>query len=246
MTSAARPTFLPAVGGHSLRDTGAAPSHIVRAKDQRGFTTLKERPDLQTNDDISAIELRRKLEEKEREHASKSGTRLLGPGRHEDPEEAARRRKMIEAQNIDADDDDDDDDDDAAGEDDDEDDDDDDDDEDEDDTAELMRELEKIKRERAEEQARLEREKQEQEAKEMEQRALTGNPLLQPGHLSSGASLGASSSSGSAGFAVKRRWDDDVIFKNQSKDVEEKNKKRFINDMLRSDFHRKFMSKYVR
>ena len=41
------------------------------------------------------------------------------------------------------------------------------------------------------------------------------------------------------------RWDDDVVFKNQAKGLQEKPEKRFINDMLRSDFHKKFMSKYI-
>ena len=46
-------------------------------------------------------------------------------------------------------------------------------------------------------------------------------------------------------FDVKRRWDDDVTFKNTARGVEERSKKlRFINDSIRSDFHRKFMDKY--
>jgi protein CWC15 len=56
-----------------------------------------------------------------------------------------------------------------------------------------------------------------------------GNPLLNPGD-----------------FNVKRRWDDDVIFKNQARGTEEKRKKEFVNDLLRSDFHKRFMNKYVR
>ncbi|KAH9243711.1 hypothetical protein K456DRAFT_218775 [Colletotrichum gloeosporioides 23] len=47
-------------------------------------------------------------------------------------------------------------------------------------------------------------------------------------------------------FAMKRRWDDDVVFKNQARGTEEKKGKEFINDLLRSDFHKRFMSKYVR
>ena len=65
---------------------------------------------------------------------------------------------------------------------------------------------------------------------------LSSNPLI---NLSS-----ANSDLGS--FAVKRRWDDDVVFKNQAKGVNDKPKKRFINDTTRSDFHRKFLDKYVR
>ena len=45
-------------------------------------------------------------------------------------------------------------------------------------------------------------------------------------------------------FAVKRRWDDDLIFKNQAAGVNEKPKKgEFVNDLLRSEFHKKFMLK---
>ncbi|KAI6757239.1 hypothetical protein HG531_003064 [Fusarium graminearum] len=44
-------------------------------------------------------------------------------------------------------------------------------------------------------------------------------------------------------FNMKRRWDDDVVFKNQARGTEEKGKKKeFVNDLLRSDFHRRFMS----
>jgi len=45
-----------------------------------------------------------------------------------------------------------------------------------------------------------------------------------------------------ADFNVKRRWDDDVIFKNQARGADERGKKKeFVNDLLRSDFHKKFM-----
>lgn len=61
---------------------------------------------------------------------------------------------------------------------------------------------------------------------------LHGNPLLskKPGD-----------------FTVKRRWDDDVVFKNCAKGQDAKNKpKNFINDSLRSEFHKKFMDKYIK
>ncbi|KAH6573111.1 hypothetical protein BASA50_004923 [Batrachochytrium salamandrivorans] len=234
MTSAARPTFLPAVGGHSLRDTGAAPTHITRAKEQTAHTKLKQRAD-RIDDNTGAIDFKRKLEDREQEHSAKKNRNvLLGPGRGEDPEVASARRALIQAENIDADDSDDpgssgtssdDNSDDNS-------------DDDDDDTAELMRELAKIKRERAEELERQESEKLAQETRELEERAMTGNPLLQATNVGT--------SSGSSNFTVKRRWDDDVIFKNQGKGTGENGRKQFINDMLRSDFHRKFMNKYVR
>ncbi len=41
------------------------------------------------------------------------------------------------------------------------------------------------------------------------------------------------------------RWDDDVVFKNQARG-ELKTAKRFINDTIRNDFHRKFLNKYMK
>jgi protein CWC15 len=61
---------------------------------------------------------------------------------------------------------------------------------------------------------------------------LLANPLLQP--------------QGPSNFAVKRRWDDDVVFKNCAKGTDDKKPPNFINDSIRSDFHRKFMSKYCK
>jgi protein CWC15 len=112
----------------------------------------------------------------------------------------------------------------------------------EDETAALMRELEKIKKERAEAKAKevcmvfidieallTNVQEAEHAAEEEEQREIDiarGNPLLN-----------------SNDFTIKRRWDDDVVFKNQARGTEDRNKKKeFINDMLRSDFHKKFMA----
>ena len=64
-------------------------------------------------------------------------------------------------------------------------------DEEEDDTAELLRELEKIKKERKEEQERQEQERMEKEMEQREQEAMQGNPLLR---------------SGDVDFTVKRRF----------------------------------------
>uniref|UniRef100_A0A8C7UTI9 Uncharacterized protein n=1 Tax=Oncorhynchus mykiss TaxID=8022 RepID=A0A8C7UTI9_ONCMY len=46
---------------------------------------------------------------------------------------------------------------------------------------------------------------------------------------------------------IKKEWDDDVVFKNCAKGVDEaRREKRFVNDTLRSEFHKKFMEKYVK
>ncbi|THU63686.1 hypothetical protein C4D60_Mb01t18440 [Musa balbisiana] len=104
-------------------------------------------------------------------------------------------------------------------------------DEDEDDTEALLAELERIKKERAEEKLRKERQQQDEELKAKEAELMRGNPLI--------------NLSNSASFNVKRRWDDDVVFKNQARG-ETKMAKRFINDTIRNDFHRKFLQKYMK
>ncbi|CAO2596001.1 Spliceosome-associated protein CWC15 homolog, partial [Lemmus lemmus] len=101
---------------------------------------------------------------------------------------------------------------------------------DDDDTAALLAELEKIKKERAEEQARKEQEQKAEEERIHMENILSGNPLLNL-----------------ANFKVKRRWDDDVVFKNCAKGIDDQKKdKRFVNDILRSEFHKKFMEKYIK
>jgi protein CWC15 len=103
------------------------------------------------------------------------------------------------------------------------------DDDEEDETAALMRELEKIKKERAEAKAKEEREREAEEEEQREIDVSRGNPLLN-----------------ARDFTMKRRWDDDVVFKNQARGTEDRNKKKeFINDMLRSDFHKKFMVRSI-
>ncbi|KAL9106829.1 MAG: hypothetical protein Q9227_008162 [Pyrenula ochraceoflavens] len=120
----------------------------------------------------------------------------------EDPD-VKRRRILEESRDIDAD---------SGGYDSDSSDEDSDEDE-EDETAELARELEKIKRERAEKKAQEDAEKAAQEQEAREQDIALGNPLLNP-----------------QSFNVKRRWDDDVIFKNQARGTEDKGKKKeFVN-----------------
>jgi protein CWC15 len=84
-------------------------------------------------------------------------------------------------------------------------------DDDEDDTAELLRELEKIKRERAEEKARQESAQSASDAATREADIATSNPLL-----NLAAALGQDAPSGinttaPGTFAVKKRWDDGML-----------------------------------
>jgi len=228
MTTAARPTWAPAKGGHEqggVRMFGN--SQKFSSRDLASHTQLKLRKDGQdTADDLRKRDLREELEDRERRHFSskdrsyddrdrrKGSSAGYLEGSKRDTEERSERPTI---KNVDADDSDV-----EAPSDSDESD-------DEDDTAELLAELERIKKERAEDKLRKERQQQEEEMKVKEAELVRGNPLL--------------NSTGS--FAVKRRWDDDVVFKNQARG-ELKPAKRFINDTIRNDFHRKFLNKYMK
>ena len=107
----------------------------------------------------------------------------------------------------------------------------------EDDTAELMAELNRIKKERAEEQAKVQQEEKEESERIRTENILSGNPLMNP------AKKGPGGDNKSSTFAVKRRWDDDVVFKNCARGLSDKPQQHFINDTLRSEFHKKFMEK---
>jgi len=108
---------------------------------------------------------------------------------------------------------------------------------DEDDTDELLAELAKIKQERAEEEARKQAELQEQNERLRSEQILHANPLMDIAGKLAGEG-------GADDFTVKRRWDDDVVFKNCAKSEDHKEEKRFVNDTLRSDFHRRFIERY--
>lgn len=113
-----------------------------------------------------------------------------------------------------------------------------------------MRELEKIKAEKAAAAAKK-AEEEEREREKREEEIALGNPLLNGNRDERGAGSSARGRSPSAmsvsteatgqpSFGVKRRWDDDVIFKNQAAGAKQ-DKSDFINDMTRSDFHKEFM-----
>eukprot|EP01126_Amoeba_proteus_P032890 TRINITY_DN3211_c0_g3_i2.p1 TRINITY_DN3211_c0_g3~~TRINITY_DN3211_c0_g3_i2.p1 ORF type:complete len:220 (+),score=57.84 TRINITY_DN3211_c0_g3_i2:108-767(+) len=96
--------------------------------------------------------------------------------------------------------------------------------------AELMREVEKLTQEREEEKRRLDEERRAAELQNKAEGILRGNPLLNPDKED---------------FNLKKKWNDDVVFKHQSRSEPVK-KQRFINDTTRNDFHRKFLNKYVK
>ncbi|KAI1661956.1 Cwf15/Cwc15 cell cycle control protein [Daldinia decipiens] len=243
MTTAHRPTFDPARGKEALR----GPAYHQRLLP--AHTQLKFRKPGQGGDADETHDLRAELLAAEAAHFAKQNGGALpdatgetnetapatsnaskrplalnsgsnGDGEGEEDPEAKRRRILEESRDIDADSDSEQDEDDSEE----------DSDDDEDEEAELQRELEKIRRERAEKREKEEREKAAAEEAERERDIALGNPLLNPKN-----------------FNMKRRWDDDVVFKNQARGTEDKGKrKEFINDLLRSDFHKRFMNKYVR
>lgn len=109
-----------------------------------------------------------------------------------------------------------------------------DDDDSDDDTAALLAELNKIKSERAQDSAKKEAEKQQEDERIRMENILSGNPLL---NYTAAAPKGNTK--------VKRRWNDDVVFKNCARTEVDKGET-FINDSLRSEFHKKFMDKYIK
>ncbi|BBH04415.1 Cwf15 / Cwc15 cell cycle control family protein [Prunus dulcis] len=227
MTTAARPTWAPAKGGNEQGGTRIfGPSQKYSSRDMAAHTTLKPRKEGQdTQDELQKKNLREELEERERKHySSKDKSYSYDRDRRRGSQlllEGGRRDTEIVPRNVDADDSDVEvKSDDESSEDD-----------DDDDEEALMAELEQIRKEKAEEKLRKERQEREEELKVKEAELLRGNPLLN----------GATATS----FSVKRRWDDDVVFKNQARG-ETKAPKRFINDTVRNDFHRKFLHKYMK
>ncbi|ORY84966.1 Pre-mRNA-splicing factor Cwf15/Cwc15 [Protomyces lactucae-debilis] len=239
MTTAHRPTFDPAKG-----DAAQAPTRLYSSQSLPAHRVLKYRQAGQgTEAEAHAAQeqMRNELLAKEAEHYDKTRPvkkrpveenlaveappKLIGMGSavEEETQEEKRRRIWEETKDMDADDSDAADEAGQGSESEEESD-------DEDETAELMRELAKIKAERAAEQARKAQEAEADDQAQREEAIAFGNPLLNP-------------EAGDA-FAVKRRWDEDVVFRVKEKD--ESGKKDFVNDMLRSDFHRSFMKKYVR
>jgi len=105
-----------------------------------------------------------------------------------------------------------------------------------------MEELERIKAQRALENERKEREREHLEEMEHRDELKMGNPLLRD-EMADANDGGAGKKKSSA--TLKRRWDDDTVFQNQARD-EPKREKRFVNDTIRSDFHKRFLNRYIK
>lgn len=226
MTTAHRATFAPAKGGTSRGESDLGKlSKQYSSRDMPSHTKLKYRQTGQNApEEVSRRDLRRELEERER--SSRSEKRSEGRSR-----ESLKRPKIESSSSaaaMDADDpvDSDDSDDDSS----------------DDDAEELMAELNRIKKERQDEAAKAEMERKEEEERIRTENILSGNPLINAARTGPGAAPAAPTGN----FAVKRRWDDDVVFKNCARGQSDKPKQVFINDTLRSEFHKKFMEKYVK
>jgi len=102
---------------------------------------------------------------------------------------------------------------------------------DEDEEAALMAELAHVRQEREAEAAAARAEEEARAAADTEASAARGNPLLD---LTGSAAAGA----------VRRRWDEDVVFRNQASTAPRPGK-RYVNDTIRNDFHKRFMRRYV-
>ncbi|KAK3878864.1 hypothetical protein Pcinc_016524 [Petrolisthes cinctipes] len=232
MTTAARPTFEPAKGGmgRGERDLSAL-SKQYSARDLPSHTRLKYRDHGQSSvEEVRSRDMRRELEDRERvvrdkrtsSSSSSSNARESGGSSSSSSSSSKKPRlDQIAPANLDADDPQDDDDDASDSD-------------DSDDEAVLFAELERIRRERAEEEAKKQQERQEQEERIRMENIISGNPLL---------NLAVAPK---ADMKVKKRWDDDVVFKNCAATEPDSNEKGFINDSLRSEFHKRFMEKYVK
>jgi protein CWC15 len=248
MTTAHRPTWAPAKGHE---EQGGArmfgPSKKHSKLDDNAHTILKTRAVGQMSvKELVARDFKAELLAKEAKHFKRKlpeagGDLMIGDGEANGSERvrsidgpsdgdagpSGSDAPAFEPKRVDADDSDDDDDDDAS----------DDESDSEDDTAALLAELERIKKERADAAARREADDAERDALEKAEALASGNPLLDLKDGKDGRD--------DAEFLAKRRWDDDVVFKNQTRG-EPRAKKRFVNDTIRSDFHRRFLNKYIK
>ena len=68
--------------------------------------------------------------------------------------------------------------------------------------------------------------------------ALGGNPLM---------AAGAAGASGGGEFEVRRGFGDDTVFRNAARsEPDARARGAYVNDTLRSSFHRRFLDKYMR
>ncbi|KAG2393400.1 hypothetical protein C9374_006931 [Naegleria lovaniensis] len=235
MSSANRPTFNPAKATETQGGFKRyVPSHTQSMYLLPAHTVLKTRQIGQNSiEEVKQKDLKKELEDREKELKKKNTLQSLKQDQ-EEPEDKLLsiqdEKKEKEDSNSDEEkdsnpkkrkskyDDEDEDLDSSSS--------DDSDDSDNSDDEELMKELARIKKESAE-----------KEKKELQQRALTSNPLLQPINVQQ---------QDEESFTVKRKWTDSTVFKNQAREEKQQKKKRFINDTTRNDYHKEFMNEFMK
>ncbi|XP_051002914.1 spliceosome-associated protein CWC15 homolog [Acomys russatus] len=225
----ARPTFEPGRGGREKGERDLSPlSKQDSSRDLPSHTKTKHRQTTQdAPEEVRNHDFRREREERERD-AIREKNRDCPTWEHTTSSSVSKKPRLdqIPAANLDADDTLTDEDNEELEE-----------ESDDDDTVALLAELEKIKKERAEEQARKEQEQRAEEERIHMESILSGNPFLNF----------TGPSQPQANFKVKKMWDDNVVLKELCKRYRcQKKDKRFVNDTLRSEFHKKFMEKYIK
>lgn len=105
--------------------------------------------------------------------------------------------------------------------------------EDDEDEAALLREYVKIKKEREETQRKKEEEKAKEREEQEKEEIMNDNPLYNK-----------EEDENEGVYSLQRKWYDETVFKNQAR-IQKKEKKRFINDTVRSDFHKDFLNRFI-
>uniref|UniRef100_A0A7S3DG53 Cwf15/Cwc15 cell cycle control protein n=1 Tax=Palpitomonas bilix TaxID=652834 RepID=A0A7S3DG53_9EUKA len=225
MTTAARPTWTPAKG---QENTGYykefVPSKQYSSKDLPGHLELKVRQEGQSSEEeLRLRDLKAELLEKENKHFDsrrKEDSRLLLTAGSKRAAPEIKPEELPKANREDRDEEF-------------ENDSDEDDSDEENEANELMKELQKIRQEREMEKEKQRMKEEAEKEAQTQNEVMSSNPLL---------NLGGEDK----GFKMEKKWYDDVVFRNQAKGAPEKATKRFINDTIRSDFHRKFLDRYIK
>jgi len=113
-----------------------------------------------------------------------------------------------------------------------------------DEEALLMAELEAIKKEK-----KLAKEREEEMERKrtdmiQEEAIRTGNPLMSEQWSGINMNNASKSNDSEVSFNLKKNWTEDTVFRNQA--PTQPTQRRFINDTIRSDFHKKFMQRYIK
>ncbi|CCH41710.1 Midasin [Wickerhamomyces ciferrii] len=95
-----------------------------------------------------------------------------------------------------------------------------------DDEAELLKELEQIKKERA-------KAAEDEELRKRELEVMNSNPLINITPIE-------------GGNKIRKNWRQDKVFNFKNNQEKSKTDDDYVNDLLRSDFHQKFLNKYVK